>query len=79
MVTILDPPFVMLKDPNLDQSGNLTIEDLEGNLPCMLVASLLAGVTEFPLRLPPTKALILSNKTHPLLFDMSPHILQDAL
>ncbi len=40
MVTIVDPPFVMLKNPSAHQKENLTMQDLEGNRYVMLDVSL---------------------------------------
>ncbi len=39
VVTVEDPPFVMVKDPSMDQR-NVTKEDLEGNCYSMLAVSL---------------------------------------
>ncbi len=51
VVTIVDPPFVMLKNPSAHQRENLTMQDLEGNRYFMLNVSLPADIIAhyFPL------------------------------
>ncbi len=53
VVTIVDPPFVMLKNPNVDQRENLTVQDLEGNLYSTLDLSLPADIIAHWLPLTP--------------------------